>query len=298
MELKLNFTVIEFSVAPKVICQSGILSGKGAVFEKTLQQLACAKNKTNCAGTVCEKWTTCPVAELTARKLSNDLQLRKLHQKPGLPYVFSSVAPFCITTKPECFYLLLIEDTIKHLDLLIRAVTCCCGHGSHKVGLSAMNYQMQPLPLLTDANGVATNLPVLDAIELVAQSGIASTTAAVRIDFLSPLRLIKNSKELTHFHAPQFVRAVLRRLSSLSAYYGKKIDADQIKYLAQMADDVHIDQYQPVATEGQTFTRGVTGSYLLKNLHQELIPYLLTGSLLNLGKGASYGMGIFRVNHG
>lgn len=294
MDFKLNLTILKFTHGTKTAHQSGLLSGKGNIFEQKLQQLACVTGKTICNNTRCTSYTSCAVSTLTARRLSTDPQLVQQHQKPGLPYVFSSFLPFD-NHPANCFYLLLLGDALKHIPLLEQVVFSICGD---KTNISTLDYQLQSMPLLVDKKDFVTNLPLLDLAELVMQAGMPVATPVVQVDLLTPLRLNKNGRELNRFDASQFIRATLRRFSSLVAHYGEKIDVDRIKYLAQIADDVHIDHYQPVKMAGQKTVRGVTGRYLLKNLHGELIPYLLAGSLFNLGKGASYGMGTFRINHG
>jgi len=105
---------------------------------------------------------------------------------------------------------------------------------------------------------------------------------------------VRDGRELNRFDPVFFIRSLLRRLSSLAAYYGEGVDTDHFRYLAGLAGEVRLLR-QAVVRDTVAQGRGISGSYELQGPFAELGPLLCLGGLVHLGKGVSYGQGAFDV---
>lgn len=287
--MELNLVRIQINIAPQArqaACDC-LLSGKGTVFEERLRHLLCDRPGVLCSA--CEQQQICLVVALTGRVLATDPELIRRHQKPGLPYMFAQSADDC------SIRLTAVGIASQMIDQLVAAIRCCLG-GSALHSLIAIDYQASPVVSGNTLHDTTNNLPVLSLSELFEQYAPAYLGChKLAVTIQTPLRLMSSGRELSRFDAAVFVRALLRRLSSMVAYYGDFDQSDMMRSLADSTDHIRL-----VAVDRSDFgvyasMRGVTGRFVMSGPFEELGPYIMLGSILNLGKGAAYGMGQFSV---
>ncbi len=287
--MELNLVRIQINVSPQsfqAACDC-LLSGKGSVFEQRLRHLLCERPGVVCS--VCDQKQLCPVVVLTGRVLATDPELIRRHQKPGLPYMFSRSAD------DQSVMLTAVGVASQMTDQLITVIKSCLGTAALR-SLIPVDYQATPFVSSYSPQDATSNLPVLSLSELFEQHVppyLGCQKLAVTMK--TPLRLMSNSRELTRFDAAVFVRALLRRLSAMIAYYGDFNQSDMIRSLAVSADSIRIVAVDRSDSGMYASMRGVTGRFVLSGPFEELGPYIALGSLLNLGKGAAYGLGQFSV---
>jgi len=129
---------------------------------------------------------------------------------------------------------------------------------------------------------------------------IAATTPdlpdPLSIEILSPLRLVHEGGVMTVFDPSPFLIGLVRRTSSLSAWYGDHpIDAD-FRDLSLLCRSVTLRDSTIRWVRWSGKVQGVTGRVTLSGVTRELAPFLLAGEYLNAGKGASWGLGRFRIS--
>lgn len=224
------------------------------------------------------------LSSLCSRSLSSDAELVRRHQKPSLPCIFSLPSD----GQMEC---LLLGPAIAELPRVLSTVAARAGL-VQLTSFAAYDYQGGLIEL--QANGEA-ELPVLS---LEALLDLATPRYAdcqrLRVTLLTPLRLVTDGRELSRFVAERFVRGVLRRISALTAYYGTAAAPEQFIRLASQAGALRLLEARPLpAPRG---ARGLLGSFDLQGSCSELGPMLELGGLLHVGKGASYGLGAFRIS--
>jgi len=88
---------------------------------------------------------------------------------------------------------------------------------------------------------------------------------------------------------------MIRRVSSLLAYYGTGVEHEQFRALSELAGKVTLLRSIRQDHVDKAKVRGISGSYELIGPFQELGPYLRLGELFHVGKGAAYGRGAFRI---
>lgn len=264
--------------------------GKGAVFEEALRAACCLTDTPNCPD--CLSSPSCSAPFLISRGLSNDPDLVRRHQKPGLPFVFKTI-PQIKHESPQ-LGLTLLGAATSHLPMFLKAL----GRLSVKPvcdELVALDYQDTPISIKLSSPDFDL-LPILAAADLLAlHSHCFSCCKRIRIDLLTPLRLTRDGRELNRLEPVFFIRSLLRRISSLAAYYGGGVDQELFRMLSELAANVALLDFAPSQKATADFQRGVLGSFELSGPFDELGPYLALGSILHLGKGASFGMGSFAV---
>lgn len=283
--MDLNLIRLQLPLTPAAsVAFQPLITGHGSSFEAALLCAGCTAVACNCE--TCLNQPDCLSYLLLSRSLSPDPDLVRRYQKPALPFVFapsptSEPALRLTLAGPACDALPLFADTLAAVaGVQVRS------------GLHAFDYQEQLIPLQFQADGQCSNLPLLSLAELFEQHHSRFVGCrSVEIVFQTPLRLRHNGRELHQIQPAVMIRGLLRRLSSLTAYYGVAGDTDRFTTLAARADEVRLVTREPAVA----CQRGVYGRYQLKGPFEEFGPYLALGNLVHLGKGAAYGQGSFTV---
>ncbi|MEO0025993.1 MAG: CRISPR system precrRNA processing endoribonuclease RAMP protein Cas6 [candidate division WOR-3 bacterium] len=125
----------------------------------------------------------------------------------------------------------------------------------------------------------------------------------VRIEFLTPTRIIYQGRLCRR---PQFhilVRALLRRLWLLSTFHDQPVEFDH-RWLLREAEKVRLteavfagaDWYHFSRRQGRLIEReGVTGWAVYEGELTPFMPFLTAGEIIHIGKGATFGMGKYRL---
>jgi hypothetical protein len=292
MELNLAKLVIEVKPA-RVSLVAPLVAGRGAAFEDAVHHVCCTRSGVSCV--CCSSYRFCPVSSLTAKEISQNPDVVRRHQKPALPYVFTKECYGSLPT--NSIGLTLIGPACSYVSTILSALEVLLGGKSCFSGITALDYQDTPLALgVTDFTAIST-LPVLSASELLALHHHRYTGCrSVRILLKTPVRIVRDGRELNRFDPVVFCRSIVRRISALTAYYGETgADHDLFRYLIESAGAVQLLKVLDYPKHTTGSLRGVTGCYDVSGPFEELGPMLDLGSLLHVGKRASYGFGAFEV---
>lgn len=290
--MDLNIVKIELgSFSDAIPALTPLVSGKGAAFENALRHVSCLKKNGTCSQ--CSERETCSGALLVARELSNDLDLVRRHQKPGIPYVFQAIHD----TGEDALKLgiILLGPATTQLPLFLKALDHVVGQPCFCT-LSAFDYQQDPVILHFENDEVTGNIPVLAVNDLIAlYRHHFSSCCRIRLDLKSPLRLVRDGRELNRLEPIFFIRSLLRRISALAAYYGGGADPEFFRYLSRLAEEVRLSRTFAEQDGYPETLREITGSFEMSGPFDELGPMLVVGGMLHVGKGAAYGKGAFEV---
>ncbi|MEO0005062.1 MAG: CRISPR system precrRNA processing endoribonuclease RAMP protein Cas6 [candidate division WOR-3 bacterium] len=125
----------------------------------------------------------------------------------------------------------------------------------------------------------------------------------VKVNFLTPTRIIYQGKISRR---PQFhilTRSLLRRLWLLSYFHDQPMEIDHKNLIAQ-AEKVRLKDALLAGDEWSHFSRrqqrliqreGVTGWLIYQGEIAPFLPYLRAGEILHIGKGTSFGMGKIKL---
>lgn len=252
----------------------------------------------------CRETSACPCRSVFEQKLTPDPSALRRFQKPPLPFAFK------IPLLPEVpiqggeveLSLVIAGEVVSQLDLFIKAITllfqppgifknwrivsieAACGDGSR---------------IAIPAGGIAaefSSLPLLSLDELFTQGG--ADCARISIEFQTPLRLLHKGAPLRDVRFSHLAGALFRRVSSLAYYYGKEELPQDFKWLAQLSREIICTRSDLHWVNRGGSLQGVEGVADFSGDLADFMPFLHLGSVLNIGKGAAYGMGSYRFSAG
>lgn len=275
------------------------LYGGRSAFEAAFRELACCRAGRDCRACDCRQ--DCPYWRVFGQELAVDPEIVRRHQKPGLPFAFRLPLPApAVRGGSWEAELLLLGPAVELASLFCRALDrllAAAGGGARIERVSSLDYQGRRVPLAPEGRGWdCAGLVVMSAaaVRLLGQR----YAEQLRITLETPLKLVNSGRELRHFDASLFCRTVIRRVSSLAAYYGEEGNREEFRGLAEQARAVRLitGNFGCGAPSGLSARYGgVSGHGLLGGGVNELAEILHLGMLLNLGKGAPFGMGRYRV---
>lgn len=270
-------------------------------FDLLFRQSCCRYGARPCLG--CKDQAACPYWAVFAQELSTDPEIVRRHQKPPLPFAFKirhiSANNSCLDVS-----LVVVGSAINHVSVFCNALqrlieSCsdhCLGTLPTTTGIYCLDYQRVRHKLDSMPHDTQ-NLVVLSSLEILKNT---SEDGNVRLVLESPLRLLSAGSIVHAFDFDVFMRAQLRRCSSLFAYYGDgELEVDYVA-ISQNAKKVVCSKdgisYSLPDWSNRANQAGLLGISEFKGLAKGMLPLLALGSCFNSGKGASFGSGVYRID--
>lgn len=256
-----------------------------------------------CADAVgeCGGGPDCSCRTIFAQRLTSDQLARRRYQKPPLPFAFQIQEVEKREKVSRELGLVLFGEATSHLETFLRSLELLFPlHG----GANSWQLQIRTIEaaagdggrtlLPTGGNRSAfASLPVLSFAELFSPLFTATTT--ITLELLTPLRLLHHGTPLRELPFSAIAGALFRRISSLAYYYGGEEMPHDFKWLAERSRGVICSSSALVWVNRGGGLLGVEGRVTYTGELEEFLPFLFLGSRLNLGKGAAYGMGRYRL---
>lgn len=277
----------------------------GPDFAGAFRRLVCRRNTSDCSNS--PDCSDCPYRILFGQQLGADPSAVKCHQKPPLPFVFTFPAHDTIPKQAEgcTCTLVLVGKALNHATVFISALRSLLTNG-HQLGqfaeatvhlVESLDFYGNQISIaLGEAEPDTGNLVTLDAKGVV--DSRCCPTDVIGLHFITPLKLAKNGRIMCSFDAGQFVRSLMRRVSALAYYYCSYEMRDNFREYAHTANRIELLEdnffYTDVGRRSLALS-GVMGDGVLIGDFNDLMPFLALGEYLHLGKGASYGMGQYRL---
>ena len=247
----------------------------------------------------------CPMREscdwqlVFGQRLTSDPSALKRFQKPPLPFMFRfpfRQEPAENFSEIKCG-LLVIGRAIACLELLLAGFRKILEPlGATVVQVGTRDYQGTIHPLV-DILGVnyPENLVVMSINDLL--ESCVLTKSCLQIRLLSPLRMFEEGHLCDSFDFSRFAKSLLRRVSSLAYYYGGYESSWDYKELSRQADAVIcMDNHFVIRKEQNRKMAGLTGCGTFRGDFNVLLPFLIAGLYVHVGKGATFGMGVYEFS--
>ncbi len=267
-----------------------------------LKQLfpAAFRTVTGCSrGTdLCSAGADCPCGSTFSQALSADPAALRRYQKPPLPFAFKIPLLSCLDREDYRLSLVIVGDATRYLELYIKSVrhlfSTNSAFGMRLSAVAAVAPDGSSQLLATGSGKLdLASIPLRTFAE--AASVPFSNAGAITLQLLAPLRLLHHGKPLRSPTFPALAGALFRRVSALAYYYGGIELEHDFKWLAGQSRAVASSSAQKEwASRGGTL-QGCAGELSFAGELEEFMPFLRLGELLNVGKGASYGMGSYRL---
>lgn len=259
-------------------------------FESAFRKaLSC--RRLDCAG--CLTGANCPYPANLGQIIAKDPDAVRRHQKPPLPFVFQfpllPPSPNRGTTL-ECA-LTLMGSAVQEAGCYITAL------GLLLEGMQASLLRVEAecpgggrAPVAT---GATPALPLLSALDPALSGPLAPELVAVRL--ITPLKLMHEGRLLKSFTFSHFARSLMRRVSSLAYYYeGVEPDLDY-RWLSQRSESVETASSDCRFVSWGGRPAGIVGTLRFRGDLEPFHLLLTLGQATQLGKGASFGFGCYRI---
>jgi len=251
-------------------------------------------------GGECSGGADCPCRATFAQELSADPSAVRRYQKPPLPFAFGIPVLSCPEREEYELSLVIVGDATRNLELYLKSIRQLCGRSSafgvQLSGVAAVAADGSKQPLGSGSGSLdLASIP----FRTFAEAGSAPVTSggSITLQLLAPLRLLKNGKPQRCPSFPLIAGALFRRVSALAYYYGGIELADDFKWLAARSRTVSSSAQLEWANWGGTL-QGCVGELTFAGELEEFMPFLRLGELLNVGKGAAFGMGSYTITGG
>jgi len=266
-------------------------------FDGYFKSINCSQADLSCQ--LCrEQSALCAYRSVFGQFLSVDPDILRRHQKPPLPFAFR-IRENAYTSSCIELGIVIVGNAIQHMSMFQRAINLMVASVASNSGMDvavsgtwSVDYQGGR----HEFNAPSHSLTLLSGPEIIESTQYSDV---VRICFDSPLRLISAGSIVHSFDFALLLRSQLRRCSSLFAYYGEgELELDYV-YMSDAAKRVTCIENSFRFTKPQWTQRaglaGMLGSGEFTDLTDGMLPLLMLGSYLNAGKGAAFGMGVYRL---
>lgn len=260
----------------------------------------------------CDRNDECPYSIVFGQELSLDPAAVKRHQKPPLPFAFSfPVFPGAPNAGLDFdIRLTLVGNATRFVAEIVAAVNLLFARKTEQDELAADIVRVESLGYHAEATLVyegSGSTVIADSLTLLSTEGLGDTfllnnDGRMHLRLVTPLKIMQEGRPLRDFSFSLFMRTLIRRISSLTSYYCDDGVSVDFRWLASLCDSVTLSDRSIswVAWGGGKQggkLAGLLGEVVLVGVPEEFLSFLLLGELLNVGKGAAFGLGRFTLEH-
>lgn len=116
--------------------------------------------------------------------------------------------------------------------------------------------------------------------------------------FHTPLCLKFHGQYLREFHSEAIFQAVFRRIMMLDYFVERYIDLPEVSDYPEINEQMtaeRVVQRYSSTQDAKIRLKGIVGTACFTYIPEELLPYLIAGELLHIGKNSSFGFGRYSV---
>lgn len=250
----------------------------------------------------CRDAIGCPYHHAFAQELSHDPAALKRFQKPSVPFVFDfPILPSSpVRGKRVDIGLTLVGNATHFIPFYLAALRLLLRRGGIPaaiVGVDSLDYGGARYRIAEGEESVNPGRVVYLSFQGMTEAALLPPDE-LSLAIVTPLRILQEGRPLRDLSFSSFIRPIMRRVSSLAYYYGGVELPFDFKWLARKSESVagDTDALQWVNWgRGRQGLAGLLGRVTFKGGVADFLPFLLTGEYLHVGKGASYGLGCYRV---
>ncbi len=270
-------------------------------FMKAFREAACTRDG-RCEQ--CPDGACCSYSIAFSQNISEDSAAVKRHQKPSLPFVFH---PPVLPSPPNEGLdvevgLTLAGSAINHVKDYLSAATSIFSPNNGQWHVNCEMVKAESVTCTDYRNEIMdkSGKMALDEISTISARDLVEMATLdpnrIRIQITTPMRLIQDGKTVRDISFPAFVRPLMRRISSLAYYYyGNRLEFDY-KRLSSACESVSLveNNFHWCEWGGERFG-GIVGSGVCEGPLSDFHTLLLLGEYFNVGKGAPFGLGGYRL---
>jgi CRISPR-associated endoribonuclease Cas6 len=261
---------------------------------------------TGCRGKSCRECAVppaCPYWQVFSQTLSGDPSAVKRFQKPPLPFVFDLplLPPSPNRGRTVEVGLILAGPAANHVVCFLDAVRLMFGGRDSSRKVLAVVSKVESVDYTGNRSAIAggdgvASLDRLFSLSLDSlEKSVTLSPDRLQISIVTPLRLLHEGKVVEQLSFSVLARSLLRRMSAMLYYYGGiELELDY-KWLAEQSSRITIDSGEFSRAEWGRGLGGIIGGGTFAGDVAEFHLVLLFGEQFHAGKGATYGLGRFRL---
>lgn len=274
-------------------------------FREIFRRVACSNE--SCPATCAD--SACSYHYTFSQQISEEQTAVKRHQKPSLPFVFDlPILPASPNEGEEVqIGLVIAGSAINFVRDYIQTVRLLFESSLHGGRVPATVIRIESATCTDYRSPVmkAGQNAVLDGVSTISSRDILAMKTVdpgrVRLTIDTPMRLLRDGRPVREFSFSSFVRPLLRRISSLAYYYNygngpepdyKWLSAASASIIAA-EDGFHWTDWGEDGSGGRY--GGLIGSGVCEGILTDFHFFLLLGEYFHVGKGASFGLGRYRI---
>jgi hypothetical protein len=264
------------------------------------------REATSCSRKSCDQCpdtSACPLQQIFAQTLSPVPSAVKRFQKPPLPFVFDLplLPPAPNRGRAVEIGITLAGLATNHVVCFLNAVRLYFGRPASRRRLFAavskvdsIDYTGNRSTIAGQGSAVAPDRLVFLSMAAV-QSSVLLPPDSVSLSVTTPLCLLKDGRPLRELSFSALLRSLLRRMSAISFHYGG-IDLElDYRWLAERSSQIECSSGEFTWIEWNKNLYGIIGRGTFTGDLTDFHPFLLFGEYFHAGKGATYGLGRYRL---
>lgn len=251
----------------------------------------------------CGRAGECPFHIIFSQALSSDPEAVKRHQKPPLPFAFRFPVLPSAPNRGKTFEvgLTMVGSATRYAAEFAKSLALYLGSDEAGSPVAAIE-QVDSVGYFGERSpwtgwregGEGGETPVLLTAGSLCDTTLLGERVALSI--VTPLKIIQEGRPLQTFSFSPFFRTLMRRISALASSYGEGEMSADFPWLSRLSEAVSVSDSSIRWAEWRGGKiSGLMGDAVLSGGLEELIPFLLLGECVNVGKGAPFGLGRFEL---
>lgn len=286
---------------------SALRGGFGNIFKRAV----CINNERDCNKCVLQE--KCIYSYIFETPLPQKLKEKSKFkiERPPHPYVFEPPFASQIKYAPSeelIFNLILIGRGIEYLPYFIFIFEELgkkgIGRGRGKYELVGVNNEEGER--IYESGKLSNNFQIKSFQDVINECNIPESKnyQQLKINFLTPVRIILGGELTTKFDFSLFITNLLRRISWLSIIHSDEELEFNYKYFISRANDIKIKErnikwYDWERYSSRQDTRmklgGFLGNITFEGELKEFLPFIKLGEYIHIGKQTSFGLGKYEI---
>lgn len=269
---------------------------RGGVGEMLLQQ-HCLSDR-NCKN--CRFQEDCPVPRIYYHPLKIKPAFVTSGESLGYTWECFDKRTFIKAGDYLCFQLILFGNTIIYFQDILQALynLGMVGMGRSRAGFQIVEVMNELKMSILDRGNIYNERILISKVgEYIKRRDIPQKDT-MRIRFFSPLSLKYQGKFLQEFQGAALIDAAVRRIYMLNCMEGNDLEMPgndkEPEVLQQNVKKVQVSRYSNTH-RSHISLHGICGECALEGLSEEMVPFLIAGELVHIGKNTSMGFGKYKI---
>lgn len=273
-------------------------------FGHALKNTVCSMPDTECEN--CPYISNCIYPYIFETFIPNESEIMTKNEKAPHPYI---IEPEYFSGKNMSFNIILIgKVALRTLPYIVYTVINM--GKNYGIGKDRNKFELEEVSLVKP-NGKKNKLYNKDQSGISLNSEFYSIndlktlySEELKIEFVTHARFKQEGKEVNNLDFYMFMKNLYRRITTISYFHcNEKIELDfkslleKAKEIKTIESSLYWKDWERYSNRAKTKMKmgGIMGEIIFQGDMKEFFPYILLGEQLHIGKGATFGLGRYRI---